>query len=184
MRREIMFAGFGGQGIVKAALLLTQAAGLFEDREVAQTQSYGPEARGGACRSEVVISDAPIAYLKTTRLDALVVMSAPALTTYGHRIDPQQTRVVADATLIPRPPDGLAHYYPIAATRLAEAELGRALFANIIMLGALAAVTGVVSLEALGNALVGNVPEATLERNRAALSLGHRLGTELTGSHG
>ena len=57
MRNEVMFAGFGGQGVIKAALLLAISAGLYEDKEVAQTQSYGPEARGGACRSEVVISD-------------------------------------------------------------------------------------------------------------------------------
>ena len=64
MRNEVMFAGFGGQGVVKAALLLSLAAGLHEDKEVAQTQSYGPEARGGACRSEVVISDKEIDYIK------------------------------------------------------------------------------------------------------------------------
>ncbi|RPJ17586.1 MAG: 2-oxoacid:ferredoxin oxidoreductase subunit gamma, partial [Deltaproteobacteria bacterium] len=66
MRNEVIFAGFGGQGVVKAALLLSYAAGLYEDKEVAQTQSYGPEARGGACRSEVVISDMEIDYIKTS----------------------------------------------------------------------------------------------------------------------
>ena len=179
MRNEVMFAGFGGQGIVKAALLLTQAAGLFEDREVAQTQSYGPEARGGACRSEVVISDQKIAYLKTTRLDALVVMSALALATYMPLLDPLHTRVVADATLITEAPPGLQRFYPIEATRIAEAELGRTLFANILMLGALVAITGVVSLGALQHALVDNVPASTLDMNRAALQKGHTLGTSL-----
>jgi 2-oxoglutarate ferredoxin oxidoreductase subunit gamma len=179
MRNEIMFAGFGGQGIVKAALLLTQAAGLFEDREVAQTQSYGPEARGGACRSEVVISDEKIAYIKTTRLDALVVMSAPALATYMPLLDPKHTRVVADATLITQAPPTLQRFYPIEATRIAEEELGRTLFANILMLGALVAVTGIVTLDALREALVGNVPASTLEMNRAALQKGHALATAL-----
>ncbi len=100
MRNEIMFAGFGGQGVVKAALLLTVAGGLFENKEVAQTQSYGPEARGGACRSEVVISNEEIDYIKTIRLDALVVMSQPALEKYMGRIDKKNTVVIADSTLI------------------------------------------------------------------------------------
>jgi 2-oxoglutarate ferredoxin oxidoreductase subunit gamma len=73
MRNEVMFAGFGGQGVVKAALLLSLAAGLHEDKEVAQTQSYGPEARGGGCRSEVVISDKELAYMTNMNIDTLVL---------------------------------------------------------------------------------------------------------------
>ena len=82
MRNEVIFAGFGGQGVVKAALLLALAAGLHENKEVAQTQSYGPEARGGACRSEVVISDEEIDYIKALNIDSFVVMSQPALDKY------------------------------------------------------------------------------------------------------
>jgi len=78
MRNEVMFAGFGGQGVIKAALLLAQAASLHDNKEVAQTQSYGPEARGGACRSDVVISDEEIDYIKTMNVDSFVVMSQPA----------------------------------------------------------------------------------------------------------
>ena len=174
-----MFAGFGGQGIVKAALLLTRAAGLHEGREVAQTQSYGPEARGGACRSEVVISDEEIAYIKTTRIDALVVMSRPALDKYRDRIDPERTMVIADATMIGTPPPGLKHYRAVEATRLAEDRFGRSLYANIVMLGALAALTGVVSLDALKQSLTGNVPDKTIEQNMAALTAGWDLGRAL-----
>ena len=64
MRREVRIAGFGGQGVITMGSILAVAAGIFEDLEVAQTQSYGPEARGGACRSEVVISDEPIDYTR------------------------------------------------------------------------------------------------------------------------
>ncbi len=182
MRREIMFAGFGGQGIVKAALLLTQAAGLFQDREVCQTQSYGPEARGGACRSEVIISDEEIAYIKTTRIDAFVVMSQPALEKYGDRVDPGRTAVIADATMIPQAPEGLDNYYPVEATRIAEQELGRALFANIVMLGALVAVTGVVSAGALEKSIRENVPAKTIQQNLTALRRGLEIGKGLTGA--
>ncbi len=180
MRNEIMFAGFGGQGVVKAALLLTVAGGIFENNEVAQTQSYGPEARGGACRSEVVISREEIDYSKTTRLDALVVMSQPALKKYMDRIDKENTVVIADSTLITHKfSDNLKYFYPIEATRIAEEELGKAIFANIIMLGALAGITNMVSIEALEKSLNGNVPEKTIEVNRSALRKGYDLGVSL-----
>ncbi len=172
MRNEIMFAGFGGQGIVKAALLLAGGAGLFEGKQVAQSQSYGPEARGGACKSEVVISDKNISYIKTRSLDVLVVMSQPALDQYQDRIDPEKTLVLYDATLIHDLPDRVQKHLGIPVTGLAEDRFGRSLFANIIMLGALAGALPLVELEALSRALEGNVPPKTLETNRRALALG------------
>jgi len=175
MRNEIMFAGFGGQGIVKAALLLAQAAGLHENKEVAQTQSYGPEARGGACKSEVVLSDTEIAYIKTREIDALVVMSQPALDKYKDQAVADRTLVIFDDTLVDQVPDGL-RALAVPATRIAEEEFGRALFANIVMLGALAGATGIVSADALAAALEGNVPPKTLDTNRAALARGVELG--------
>jgi 2-oxoglutarate ferredoxin oxidoreductase subunit gamma len=179
MRNEVMFAGFGGQGVVKAALLLAQAAGLYEDKEVAQTQSYGPEARGGACRSEVVISDKEIDYIKPLNVNAFVVMSQPALDKYIDTIDPENTVVIADTTLIASTPEQLAKVYPVKATQVAEQELGQALFANIIMLGALSAITNTISIESLEQSLQGNVPEKTLEKNRKALKRGFEMGNRL-----
>ena len=179
MRTEVMFAGFGGQGVIKAALLLSQAAGLHENKEVAQTQSYGPEARGGACRSEVVISDQEIDYIKTMSLDSFVVMSQPALDKYSDHIDPQKTIVIADTTLINDIPPDLQKVCAVEATRIAEEKLGRALFANIIMLGALSAISGLVSLDALSKSLVGNVPPKTLDQNQTALQTGYDVGVGL-----
>ena len=172
MRNEIMFAGFGGQGIVKAALLLTHAAGLYENKQVAHTQSYGPEARGGACKSEVVLSDDEIAYIKTSELDALVVMSQPALDKYGDRVLPDNTLVIYDSTLVDHIEPHFKDTIGLAATRIAEEEFGRSLFANIIMLGALAGATGIVTFDALSKALDGNVPPKTLDTNRKALQRG------------
>ena len=179
MRTEVMFAGFGGQGVIKAALLLSQAAGLHEKKEVAQTQSYGPEARGGACRSEVVISDQEIDYIKTMSLDSFVVMSQPALDKYRDYLDPQKTIVIADTTLIKDIPPDAQKVYAVEATRIAEEKLGRALFANIIMLGVLSAVSGLVTLDALGKSLVGNVPPKTLAQNQTALQTGYDVGIGL-----
>lgn len=179
MRNEITFAGFGGQGVIKAALLLAVAAGLHEDKEIAQTQSYGPEARGGACRSEVIISDEPIDYIKARKIDTFVVMSQPALDKYLKTADPEKTVVIADTTLIEAPPREVKRFYPVKATAVAEKEFGRALFANIIMLGALSAITGTVSPASLEQALEGNVPEKTLDQNRAALKRGFEIGNSL-----
>jgi 2-oxoglutarate ferredoxin oxidoreductase subunit gamma len=179
MKSEITFAGFGGQGVIKAALLLATAAGLYEEKEIAQTQSYGPEARGGACRSEVIISDTAIDYIKTQKIDAFVVMSQPALDKYIATADPENTVVIADTTLIQSLPENVRHVYPVKATAVAEESFGRALFANIIMLGALSALTGIVALASLEKALDGNVPPKTLDKNRAALKKGFEMGKKL-----
>ncbi len=173
MRNEVLFAGLGGQGIIKAALLLAQAAGLYENREVAQTQSYGPEARGGACKSEVVISDAEIDYIKTRRLNALVVMSQPALDKYRRQVSPETTIVIYDPTLIGKLPLEFKLAVAVPATAIAEQEFGQALFANIIMLGALSGASGLVALDSLEKTLPGNVPPRTLKSNQAALRRGY-----------
>lgn len=174
MRYELLFTGFGGQGIIKSALLFSEAAGIYNDYEIAQSQSYGVEARGGACKSEVVLSDSFIDYIKVINIDVFMVMSQPAYDKYHPQIDPQSTIVIPDSTLIHTLHDEYEHCYPIEATRLAENELGRTLFANIIMLGALSAVSQMVSLKDLGKALVGNVPDKTLDQNRQALKLGYQ----------
>ncbi|RJQ52509.1 MAG: 2-oxoacid:ferredoxin oxidoreductase subunit gamma [Desulfobacteraceae bacterium] len=175
MRSEVVFAGFGGQGVIKAALLLALAA-VLEEKEVAQTQSYGPEARGGACRSEVIISDEKIDYIKAERIDAFVVMSQPAMEKYAEATDPENTVIIADTTLVQPAPEKSRRLYPVRATSVSEETFGRSLFANIIMLGALSAVTGIVSISSLEKALTGNVPPETIEQNRNALKKGYEMG--------
>jgi len=175
MRYELLFAGFGGQGIIKSALLFSEAAGVQKNYEIAQSQSYGPEARGGACKSEVVLSDNFIDYIKVIDVNAFMVMSQPAYDKYYERIDPDKTIVVADTTLIEQVHNNIQKCYTVEATRIAEEELGRTLFANIVMLGALSAVTQVVDLEDLEKSLVGNVPDKTLEKNKQALRRGYDI---------
>lgn len=175
MRHEVRFAGFGGQGVIKAAILLTIGAGLYEGREVAQTQSYGPEARGGACRSQVVISDKTIDYIKPLAMDVLSVMSQPAMDLYGGDIDPDKTIVIYDSTLVKKLPPLAIKSYPLPATLEAEKKFGKALFANIIMLGGFCALTSTVGLDSLKKALRGNVPQNTLAQNQKALDLGYEL---------
>ena len=158
--------------------MVALAAGLGEDKEVAQTQSYGPEARGGACRSDVVISDSAIEYIKPMNLDMFVVMSQPAMDQYGAELDLNRVAIIADTTLVTDLPAGAKKICRIAATAEAEKAFGSALYANIIILGAMAAVSDLVGLDALKNALEGNVPPKTLETNRAALKLGYEMGIQ------
>lgn len=171
MRHELRIAGFGGQGVIKAAVLAALAAGLSDETEVAQTQSYGPEARGGACKSDVVIADSMIDYIKPLAINTFVVMSQPAMDQYGPELSPDQSVIIADSTLVKDIPEDIKAFR-LEATKMAEEELGAALYANIIMLGALAKASGAVSLESLAQALEGNVPPKTLENNRRALKMG------------
>ena len=179
MRREVRIAGFGGQGVVTLGTILAVAAGIHEDLEVAQTQSYGPEARGGACRSDVVISDEPIDYTKPLALDFFIALSPAALEQYWPGVQRGKTVVLVDKTLIPQTPDHSPPVLAIEATRLAEEEFKDRVVANMIMLGAMAALTGWISLGALGETLKGRISARTLEASRAAMNRGYELGIKL-----
>jgi len=179
MRREIKIAGFGGQGVILSGLILAVAAGIHEGKEVAQTQSYGPESRGGACRAEVVISDEEIDYIKPMDPDVLVAMSQPALDRYITEVDTKKATVLVDSSLVSSIPEGISHLYAIPMTDIAEFKLRRKIAANMVMLGALSAVTGIVGLEALEQAIRSTVPKKTVETNLEALREGFREGARL-----
>lgn len=174
MRTEIRLAGSGGQGLITAGVILAEAA-VGEGRQVCQTQSYGPEARGGASRAEVVIADGPIHYPKAQHLDLLLAMTQEACDRYFHDLKDGGTLLV-DADLVPAPPTTVALAVPL--TRLAREALGSDLYANIAALGALAAVSAVVSAKALEAAVLARVPGGTADANRAALRLGLEAGRE------
>ena len=173
MRTEIRLAGSGGQGLITAGVILAEAAGPHEGKHVCQTQSYGPEARGGASKADVVISDAPIHYPKPQHLDVLLAMTQEACDRYFHDLKDGGTLLV-DADLVANPPTSAALAVPLA--RLVREALGRDLFANIAALGALVAVSGVVGEEALEAAVLARVPPGTEEDNRTALRLGLEAG--------
>jgi len=179
MRREIRIAGFGGQGVVTMGTILAVAAGIHEGLEVAQTQSYGPEARGGACRADVVISDEPIDYTKPLSLDLFVALSPPALESYWSEVQEGKTVVLVDKTLIPNAPKHSPPILAIEATQIAEEEFQDRVVANMVMLGIMSARTGWVSLKALEEALRGRIPERALKISKAALRRGFELGLKL-----
>lgn len=172
MTVETRIAGTGGQGVILASVILAEAAGVYEGRFVVQTQSYGPEARGGASRADVIISDRPILYPKSRRLDVLVCLSQQAADRYFADLKVRGTAIVDSFHVqnVPRP-DALR--LPLAET--ARLELGRELFTNIVTLGALARVSRLVKLDSLEAALANRAPAQTLELNRKALALGWEL---------
>ena len=169
MRQEVRLAGFGGQGIILAGYVLGRAAALYGGKEAVLTQSYGPEARGGACAAELIISDDPIDYPLVTRPDLLVCMSQEAFTKYGAAAA-EGALLVVDSDLVQSATrkEWLRH---IPATRLAE-ELGNRIVANMVMLGFFGAVTGVVAREALEEAVRTTVRPHTAELNLRAFATG------------
>lgn len=174
MRTEIRLAGFGGQGIVLAGYILGKAAALYDDKEAIFTQSYGPEARGGACAAELVVDDEPIDYPRVQTPDILVLMSQEAADKYGHQVK-DGTTVIVEASLV----EGAAPEWPaIAATQIAE-DLGARISANIVMLGFLLGVTKVVNREALEEAVMTSVPQRSVELNLKALTAGYRQALQL-----
>lgn len=180
MKSEIRLAGSGGQGVITAAVILAEAAGLHEGKYATQTQSYGPEARGGASKAEVVISDQPIHYPKAQKLDVLLAMTQEACDKYFHDLKVEGTLIV-DRDLVANLPTSAALAVPI--TRLVKEALGRDLFANIAALGAVAGATGVVGMEALTAAVLARVPPGTEAANKKALELGFDAGRAAQAGH-
>ena len=169
MKKEIRIAGFGGQGMAMAGLLLGKALTLYEDLEAVMTQSYGPEARGGASSANIVMSDEPVDYPFVEQPDVLVMMSQEAYTKFRPTAKADATILIDDSLVVPDPND---MPYCIPATHLAE-ELGRRIVANVVMLGFFAGITGLASREAMERALESTVKPRTLELNLKAFATGY-----------
>jgi len=171
-RYEISLSGSGGQGLIFAGTILAEAVGIHDGKNVTQTQSYGPEARGGASRSDIVVSPGVIYYPKTLKLDLLLALTQEACDTYYLKLR-EDGILVIDSGLVDQPP--ARDYKAFPFTQVAKEKLGTAIFANIIALGTLAALTRVVSRSALIEAVKNRAPRGTLEANLKALELGFDL---------
>ncbi|MHA1943533.1 MAG: 2-oxoacid:acceptor oxidoreductase family protein [Candidatus Thorarchaeota archaeon] len=177
-RFEIRFGGFGGQGIVTMAVVLGEAISLVEKKECVQTQSYGPEARGGATKSELVIDDEEVDYPKVQEPDVFVAMSRAAYLEYVDGLKDDGILIV-DEDLVEIEgdlPDGVK-IYKIPATRIADAEVGVKQATNVVMLGALTAITGIASLKGLRQQIIDRWPRFK-KTNLKALDLGVKAGKE------
>ncbi len=174
--REIRISGFGGQGVVLSGQIVGQAASIYDNGFSTLTQSYGPEARGGSCTAEIVISSEPIDYPYVQNPDVLIILSQEAYNKYKNSLSPDALMII-DPDLVNSDADHTPAPLAIPATRMAR-ELGRAVVANIITLGFLAAVSDIVSPEALKNSVLTSVPKGTEEFNTRAFETGYNYGLE------
>lgn len=168
-RYEIRLSGSGGQGLILAGVILADAAGIHDGKFVCQTQSYGPEARGGASKAEVVISDQEIDYPKAIKPDLLLAMNQKACDAYLFDLKPNGMLIV-DSTFVKQLPTSKAIAIPF--TQIAREKLGKEIAANIVALGALATLTGVVSLKSLEAAILSRLPASSADLNKEALAAG------------
>ncbi|OPY74613.1 MAG: NADH-dependent phenylglyoxylate dehydrogenase subunit gamma [Syntrophorhabdus sp. PtaU1.Bin153] len=172
-RYDIRLSGSGGQGLILMGIILAEAIGLHDGKYVAQTQSYGPEARGGSSKAEVVVSDEEIDYPKALKLDLLVAMNQKSCDDYYMDLKPEGILIV-DSTFVKQVP--IQGAYQIPFTRMARERFERGMVANIIALGAISKLTPIVSPKAIEAAVLARVPRGTESLNRDALKMGMRAG--------
>jgi len=173
MRLELRLAGEGGQGLITAAIILAEACAEYTQLNAAQTQSYGPESRGGASRADVIISTDEIDYPEVKAPDVLVVMAQEASDKYLQGVRPGGT-VIVDTTYVKPIPKSEAERlkvveYPISAK---ARDLGREIVANIVALGLVVEITGIVPKDAVVAAVLDRVPKGTEELNKKAFFVG------------
>ena len=175
-RHEIRLCGFGGQGIMLAGYIIGQAATIYENMYATHIRDYGPEARGGTCRSDVVISEEPILYPYITAPSVLVSMSQQGYDKYRPR-SREDSLIIIDEELVKHREKRKDRLLAIPARRIAE-ELGRAAAANVVMLGFFTAVTSFLSIESMRKSVLDSVPKGTEELNMKALEAGYTYGLE------
>jgi 2-oxoglutarate ferredoxin oxidoreductase subunit gamma len=172
-RQEIRFAGFGGQGLLLAGILLGRTAALYAGKHAAQTQSYGTEARGGASQCNVVIDDKEITYVGVVNPDIFVVMSQEAYDKLIGEVK-EGGRVFYDADLVKIKENLKLRQIPIPSTSTAKG-LGRQMVANMVMLGAMIEGTKVLEVEQVKTSLKESVPPGTEDLNLKAYDMGRSL---------
>ena len=173
---EIRVAGFGGQGVILAAIVIGKAASIYDGGFATMTQNFGPEARGGACSAQVILSNEPILYPYVTKPDILVVMSQEAYTKFAPELKPGGLLLIEqDLVRVGDLPAG-TKVFSCPATRLAE-ELGKRMVLNAVMVGFFGAVAKQLSRESLRNAIAESVPASFKELNLKAFDAGYDYGT-------
>src|SRR5512142_1471828 len=172
---EIRVAGFGGQGVILSAIIIGKAASIFEGDYATMTQSFGPEARGGACSAQVILSDSPILYPYVTKPDMLVVMSQEAYSKFAPELKPNGTLIIEQDLVRVGDLNPGIKVFSCPATRLAE-ELGKRMVLNSVMVGFFAAVTKLLKPDSVRQAVGDSVPESFRELNLKAFDKGYEYG--------
>ncbi|MFI5110497.1 MAG: 2-oxoacid:acceptor oxidoreductase family protein [Terriglobales bacterium] len=172
---EVRIAGFGGQGVILSAIVLGKAASIHQGEFATMTQNFGPEARGGACSAQLMLSDKPVLYPYVTQPDVLVVMSQEAYVKFGPELKEGGLllieRDLVRVTDLPKQ----TRIYSVPATRLAE-ELGKRMVLNIVMVGFFAAVTQLLKADAVRKAVADSVPSSFRDLNLKAFDKGYEYG--------
>ena len=172
---EIQIAGFGGQGVILAGMVIGRAATIHDSKHVTLTQSFGPEARGSACSVQLIVSPDPVLYPYLTKADVLVAMSQEAYTRFVPDLRPGGLLLYEqDLVELDERSKGM-QAFGIPATRFAE-ELGRKLVLNMVLVGFLTGITEIVSPEAARKSVADSVPKGTVELNTAAFEKGLEYG--------
>ena len=172
-RKEIRLSGSGGQGLILGGIILGEA-GILDGNNAVQSQSYGPEARGGASKSEVIISDEEVDFPKVQKADLLLSLTDVAYKKYIGTLKDGGTLIVDSSVNIDKE-DKKHEIIQIPILYTASEKVGKAMVANIVAIGAIQELTGVVSKESLEKAVLNRVPPGTEDVNRAALSAGYDL---------
>lgn len=175
---EIRFSGFGGQGIIRCGLITGKALALYDNKHATMTQSFGPEARGSACSSQLVVSEDRVLYPYISIPEILISMSQEAYEKYKPELSKDGILIIDKDLVKMKPVRGKIKIYSVPSTRFAE-ELGNRIIANLVMLGFFSAITGIVSPEAMKKALPGLVPGRFLDLNIKAFDKGFDYGKEV-----
>ena len=173
---EIRLAGFGGQGVILSAIVLGKAASIYQGAFATMTQNFGPEARGGACSAQLVLSESPVLYPYVTRPDFLVVMSQEAYARFVPELKEGGTLIVEQDLVRVSDLNQEIQVYSVPATRIAE-ELGKRMVLNSVMVGFFTAVTHLLDPDAVRKAVADSVPPSFRELNLQAFERGLEQGT-------
>lgn len=179
-RCRLVFSGSGGQGVITAAIILAEAAVLHENLVATQTQAYGPEARGGATRSDVIIADSAIRFPKVTQPNVLVCLTQQAYNKFHHIIRPGGL-LLSDSRYVKAESKVDAHQLQLPMYQSVMKHIGKPIVFNICMLGAVIGLTGIVKSESIMKVLAERIPSGFLDLNEQALNLGITLGAESKG---
>jgi len=175
---EIRFSGFGGQGIIRMGLITGKALSLYDNRNATMTQSFGPEARGSACSSQLVVSEDRVLYPYITTPEILVSMSQEAYDIYEKDLIKDGILIIDKDLVRLKADQKKKGIYSVPSTRFAE-ELGNRIIANLVMMGFFTAISKVVSPEAMKKALPGLVPDRFLNLNIKAFDKGYEYGIKV-----
>ena len=181
-RTEIKIGGFGGQGVILSGYIVGRAAAIYDNKYATMIQAFGPEARGSACSSQIIVSSEPIAYPYITSPEIMVLMSQEAFTKFSPELAPGGLLITEEELVTVRNLRKDLRHLSIPATRIAE-ELGKKMVLNIVMMGFVTSVVDVVGVDAMRKAVQVSVPKGTEDLNLRAFERGVEFGRNLVGAH-